>query len=50
MDDIKTIFDLNLQELAAEFAKAIWGRDDMIGFSIPLLFNETKGTCAQQDQ
>jgi hypothetical protein len=50
VDDIKTIFDLNLPELAAEFTKAIWGRDDVIAFSIPLLFNKTKGTCTQQDQ
>ena len=42
--DIKTIFNLNLPELAAEFSKVIWGRDDVIVFSTSLLFNKTKVT------
>jgi hypothetical protein len=50
VEDIKTIFNLNLPELAAKFAEAIWGRDDVIVFSISLLFNKTKVTQAQKDQ
>jgi hypothetical protein len=50
VEDMKPIFNLNLPELAAEFTKAIWGKNDVIVFSIRLLFNETKGTYAQKDQ
>lgn len=50
MNGIKTIIDLNLLEGTAEFGKEMRGMDDEFVFSFPLWCNETKGTCAQQDQ
>ena len=50
MDGIKAILDLNLSMGGTEFIKELRCMDNEFIFSVPRLFNKTKGTRAQQDQ